>query len=178
MKGKIVKTIKPTSIETMPILTSTTSKQTSIEITTVTIATTTTTSQKSTKVTKPKKTKTSRKKLTTTTTTTSSQKPSRVSKPRRTKTSKTKIISTTIQTEILSDTLIPTATNPTSLLSKQKVSSTFKSNLTTPLKYGLNLIVDENCMKCLCFIESWCADVGCVMDQGIVIKLNLIFVLN
>lgn len=28
------------------------------------------------------------------------------------------------------------------------------------------MIIDENCMKCLCFIESWCADVGCVMDQG------------
>jgi hypothetical protein len=31
---------------------------------------------------------------------------------------------------------------------------------------GPRIIIDNNCMKCLCFIESWCSDVGCVMDEG------------
>ncbi|CAF1006915.1 unnamed protein product [Brachionus calyciflorus] len=26
--------------------------------------------------------------------------------------------------------------------------------------------LDDQCLKCLCFIESWCSDVGCVQDQG------------
>lgn len=35
-----------------------------------------------------------------------------------------------------------------------------------PHSVDVDSIIDANCLKCLCFIESWCSDVGCVMDEG------------
>ncbi|RNA32748.1 lysozyme [Brachionus plicatilis] len=46
--------------------------------------------------------------------------------------------------------------------------STAKTNFIDTIQNGLNpsFGVTDQCLKCLCFIESWCSDVGCVMDQG------------
>lgn len=50
---------------------------------------------------------------------------------------------------------------------KQNQQHLLHSMNNTLLSGGPRIIIDDNCMKCLCFIESWCSDVGCVMDQGL-----------
>ena len=65
----------------------------------------------------------------------------------------------------------PTTTIPTSTtenVDNNYYKELFKNtaqNTTHAYASGDNGL-DDNCMKCLCFIESWCSDVGCVWDQG------------